>query len=109
MDESDHERDLQSLRDKLSDEVSIVSWHALEPHAQRHALFWVNTQLDLVEVAVSIALDDVDSVEAWHTAKLLLRATPTPPKDYAAFHVLIVQPFVLAQPLELPLQSEKIH
>ena len=109
MDESDHERNTQSLHDKLSDEVSIVSWSALEPHAQRNALFWVNTQLDLVEVAVSVALDDVHSVGAWHTAKLLMRATPTPPKDFLAFHVLIVQPFVLAQPLELPLQSEEIH
>ena len=109
MGESDHERDAQSLHDKLAAEVSVVSWSALAPHAERGALFWVDRQLDLVEVAVSFALDDARSVKAWHEAELLLPAASSPPQDFAAFHFLIVQPFVLAKPLELPAQSDEIH
>ena len=107
--ESDRDRDAQSLYDKLSAEVSVVSWSGLEPHAERGALFWVDRKLDLVEVAVSFALDDTRSVGAWHEAKLLLPAANTPSKNFAAFNFLIVQPFVLATPLELPTQGEDIH
>ena len=105
----DREGDAQSLYDKLAVEVSVASWSALESHAKRGALFWVDRQLDLAEVAVSIALDDVPSVKVWRQAQLLLPAASTPPENFAAFHFLIVQPYVLATPLELPTQSEEIH
>ena len=109
MGEGDHERDARSLHDKFNAELSVASWSALAPHAERGGLFWVDRQLDLVEVAVSFALDDARSVQAWHEAQLLLPAALKPPQDFAAFHFLIVQPFVLAQPLELPAQSDEIH
>ena len=109
MGERDPERDARSLHDKFIAELSVASWNALAPHAERGALFWVDRQLDLIEVAVSFALDDTRSVQAWHEAQLLLPAALQTPQDFAAFHFLIVQPFVLAQPLELPAQSEEIH
>ena len=59
MDSHDRKGGNQSLYDKLAAEVSVASWNALKSHADRGALFWVDRQLDLVEVAVSIALDDV--------------------------------------------------
>ena len=99
----DPERD--ALYEKLSAELSVVSWSALAPHAERDSLFWVDRSLSLVDVAVSVALDDARSVGAWHEAGLLLRAAPTPPQDFVAFEFLIVQPFVLAAPLELELSS----
>ena len=92
----------QQLIQKLSGEVGVVSWEALSPHAERGALFWVDQSLDLVKVGVSLALDDTSSVRAWHDAKLLLPATALNPKQFAAFRFLIIQPFVLAMPLELP-------
>ena len=107
MGESDHERDAQSLHDKLAAEVSVVSWSALAPHAERGALFWVDRQLDLAEVATCMALDEARSVGAWHQAGLLLPASTTPPQDFVAFEFVIVQPFVLATPLELPESSEE--
>ena len=92
----------QQLVQKLSGEVGVVSWEALSPHAERGALFWVDQSLDLVEVGVSLALDDSSSVKAWHEAQLLLPAAALNPKQFAAFRFLIIQPFVLAMPLELP-------
>ena len=46
------------IYEKLSGEVSVVSWSALAPHAERGALFWVDRQLDLAEVATCMALDE---------------------------------------------------
>jgi hypothetical protein len=102
--EDQHDSDLSrdSLIEKLSAELSVASWSALAPHAERGALFWVDRTLNIVDVAVSFALDDARSVEAWHQAGLLLPASSSSSQDFAAFEFLIVQPFVLATPLELP-------
>ena len=91
-----------ALAKKLSAEVGVVSWEALSPHASRGALFWVDAQLDLVEVGVALAMDDVKSVRTWHEEGMLLLASASGPEDFSAFRFLIVQPFVLAAPLELP-------
>lgn len=102
MADPDRPEERQALYEKLSAELSIVSWSALSPHAERGALFWVDKQLDLVEVAMCMALDEAVAIGAWHEAGLLLPAAQNAPPDFAAFRFLIVQPFVLATPLELP-------
>ena len=96
------------IYEKLSGEVSVVSWSALAPHAERGALFWVDRQLDLAEVATCMALDEARSVGAWHQAGLLLPASASPPQDFVAFNFVIIQPFVLATPIELPELSETL-
>lgn len=96
------ERENSSLYTKLSAEIGVVSWEALAPHAERGGLFWVDQSLDLAQVGVSLAIDDAASVKAWHEAKLFLPAALKPPEDFAAFRFLIIQPFVIATPMELP-------
>ena len=98
---SPREPEHEALYQKLYSEVGVASWSALSPHAERGALFWVNQTLDLVEVGVSLALDDTISVKAWHEAQLLLPAAPQDPQDFAAYRFLIIQPFVIATPLDL--------
>ena len=90
-----------ALYQKLYSEVGVASWEALSPHAERGALFWVNQNLDLIEVGVSLALDDTSSVKAWHDAELLLPAALQAPQDFAVYRFLIIQPFVIATPLDL--------
>ncbi len=89
------------LYEKLSADVGIATWDALAPHAERGGLFWVDQTLDLVEVGVSLAVDDASSVKAWHEAELFLPAAPQAPSEFAAFRFLIIQPFVIAAPLDL--------
>jgi hypothetical protein len=89
------------LYEKLSADVGIATWDALAPHAERGGLFWVDQSLDLVEVGVSLAVDDASSVKAWHEAELFLPAAPQAPSEFAAFRFLIIQPFVIAAPLDL--------
>jgi hypothetical protein len=103
---SEQKEECASLLQRLSGEIGVVSWEALAPHAERGALFWVDQSLDLAEVGLCVALDDVDFVQAWHEAELLLPAAPSKPEEFAAFRFLIVQPFVLAMPLDLPEANE---
>ena len=98
----------ESLFKKLSAEVGVASWEALAPHAERGALFWVDHSLELAEVEVSLALDESDSVKAWHQAELILAAASSAPQDFGAFRFLIIQPFVIAAPLELPPVNDPI-
>ena len=89
------------LYEKLAADVGIATWEALAPHAERGGLFWVDQSLDLIEVGVSLAVDDARSVQAWHDAQLFLPAAPKAPTEFAAFRFLIIQPFVIASPLDL--------
>lgn len=89
------------LYEKLAAEVGIATWDALAPHAERGGLFWVDQSLDLIEVGVSLAVDDANSVQAWHKAQLFLPAAPQAPTEFVAFRFLIIQPFVIAAPLDL--------
>ena len=89
------------LYKKLAADVGIATWDALAPHAERGGLFWVDQSLDLIEVGVSLAVDDASSVKAWHEAKLFLPAALQAPTEFAAFRFLIIQPFVIASPLDL--------
>ena len=89
------------LYEKLAADVGIATWDALAPHAERGGLFWVDQSLDLIEVGVSLAVDDANSVKAWHDAQLFLPAASEAPTELAAFRFLIIQPFVIASPLDL--------
>lgn len=91
------------LRARLGTEVLRTSWADLAPHHARGALLLAAGELDLLEVGVAIASDDASAVEAWLREGRLRRATDPECAAWAeappAFQVLILQPFVLAQPL----------
>lgn len=92
------------LRDKLAGEVATAGWALLEPHFRRDALFVVADELDLVDAAVAIADNDVATVQRWIEEQRLVRPTPEQAERWArkghpGFRLVIVQPFVLVQPL----------
>ena len=91
-----------ALIEKLSAEVAVVPWSALESHAKRGSLFMIDQGLDLVEVGVSIAMDEHDTVATWIEHGLLNRAQTQPDVDCAGYRFLIIQPFLIAAPLLLP-------
>ena len=95
------------LREKLTQECAIVSWSTLRPHLDRQAVFWVDPQLDLVQVAVSIALDRVSEIQDYLNQGHLSKAGQEPlvsneGQEAIGYKVLIVQPYVIACPLYLP-------
>lgn len=93
----------EALRDKLAGEILKASWADLAPHHARGALVLAAGELDLVDVAVAIATDDGPAVQGWMATGRLTRAAPELAEawsdDAPWFQAVIVQPFVLAQPL----------
>lgn len=96
---------MQDLRAELAETLDQAEWNWLSPHAKRNSLIVVAQELDLVDVGVAIANDNVPSVQRWISEQLLYK-----PSDFQVevwnrnptqrFNALIVQPYVLIQELK---------
>lgn len=97
----------QDLKAELAEMVGPAEWRWLSPHADRGAVLLVDEGLDLVEVGLAIARDDVTRVSHWISEALLTRPSPLQMETWAQatgkqFQTLIVQPFVLVQSSSTP-------
>ena len=91
---------MTSIQAQLAQDLADVSWKDIIPHCQRDAVIVVYEGLDIVEVGVAIAQDNIAQVQVWVEEQLLQKPTaqqlslwnqfPEQP-----FSVLIVQPYVL--------------
>lgn len=97
------EEQKKQLIEKFKSELEQADWNALKAHHERGALFLVAGDLDLYEVACSIALDDVDSVKAWIESEKLIQPGEDEVKTWEADEYrklgsfLILQPYVILQ------------
>ena len=57
--------ELDPLRQDLLEQTARISWHELQPHYARGALVLVAEDMDLVETAVQLRLDNKQQFEAW--------------------------------------------
>ncbi|MEB3290652.1 MAG: DUF2288 domain-containing protein [Leptolyngbya sp.] len=92
----------QDLKAELTEMVGPAEWRWLSPHADRGAVVLVDALLNLPEVGLAIATDDVATVNRWMAEALIARPTPTQLATWGQnqgkrFLSLIVQPFVLVQ------------
>lgn len=95
---------MQDLRAELAETLDEAEWEWLIPHAKRDALVVVAEQLDLIDVGVAIASDDVAIVQNWISEALIVKPSLDQLSDWNSdrtkrFNTLIVQPYVLVQPL----------
>lgn len=95
---------MQDLRAQLAETLDEAEWEWLIPHAKRDALVVVAEQLDLIDVGVAIAQDDVAIVQNWISETLIAKPSLDQLSDWNSdrtkrFNTLIVQPYVLVQPL----------
>jgi hypothetical protein len=93
---------MQDLRTELAATVDEAEWEWLIPHAQREAVIVVAPELDLIDVALAMASDNVSSVQGWIGEQLIYKPSTAQLSDWNAnrtkrFNSLIVQPFVLVQ------------
>lgn len=93
---------MQDLRSKLATMVDEAEWEWLIPHVQRDAVVIVDPNLDLVDVGVAIASDNVTAVQRWISEQLIHKPTSDQLTDWSSdrshrFNALIVQPYVLVQ------------
>lgn len=85
-------------------------WLDLAPQLARGALLLAEPELDFLDVASAIAADDAARVEAWLRAGKLRRAAEPDGTMYEAdpalrFQFVVVQPWVLAQPIVSAVES----
>jgi hypothetical protein len=91
---------MSDIINQLLEEQADTEWSSLIPHAKRDALIVVDSSLELVDVGVAVASDNVSLVQRWIDEQLIHKPSlaelstwnDEPTKQ---FHTLIVQPFVL--------------
>ena len=92
----------QEIYEKLKGEIESATWEPLENHHKRGALIIVDNELDLIEVGVQIALDDVEMIKSYLKNIKLIQPSERDIEDIKKdedlmFQFIIVQPYVLAQ------------
>lgn len=93
---------MSDLRVELEQALDEAEWNWLAPHAQRDSVIVVSPGMDLLDVGVAIATDNLPSVQRWIAEALIQKPTPAQLSDWNAhqakrFYALIVQPYVLIQ------------
>lgn len=93
---------MQDLRAELAQDLDEAEWNWLIPHVQRDALVMVAQELDLLDVGVAIASDNVSSVQQWIGEQLIYKPSLGQLAQWNGdrtkrFNTLIVQPYVLVQ------------
>lgn len=90
------------LRAELAEIMAEIEWNWLIPHAKRDALVMVTQGLNLLDVGVAIANDNVTAVQQWIGEQLIYKPSPAQLATWnqqptRQFMALIVQPYVLVQ------------
>lgn len=90
------------LRQKLKSEIDVAEWAWVKPHAEQDRVIVVSQDLELLEVAVTVAAGDLPQVESWMKETLLTKPTREQLRTYNSderrtFQCVIVQPWVLIQ------------
>ncbi|MGK7877030.1 MAG: DUF2288 domain-containing protein [Xenococcaceae cyanobacterium] len=91
---------MSNLKAQLREELAEAEWSSLIPHAQRSGLIVVSPSLDLIDVGVAIAGDNVALVQHWISEQLIYKPSSDDLSTWNTqpdkkFSTLIVQPFVL--------------
>lgn len=93
---------MDDIREKLQEELDTVDWRSLRPQLCRDSVILVAPELDLVEVAWSVAKDRSAEVSGWIGSGQLRKPGV---EELAAweremdkpFRLLIVAPYLLIQ------------
>lgn len=90
------------LKEKLNKEVLETNWPPLVDHFARGAVYLVDRELDLVEVGLTMADDDVSRIKSYLDDGLMYPPTPEEATSFSEdeslfFNMLIIEPYVLIQ------------
>ncbi|MDI1449121.1 DUF2288 domain-containing protein [Polyangium sp. 6x1] len=88
------------MRERIAETLGDVHWADLRAHLARDAVIIVDDALDLLDVGVALAKNDVPAVDAWIREGKLKKPTAEELTVWsldtsARFPAAIVQPFVL--------------
>lgn len=90
------------LKEKLSSEVLETTWKPLAEHYARGVVYYLEPELDIVDVGEAMATDEVGVIKKWLDDGLLYTPTTDQATQFAddldqKFAMLIIEPYVLIQ------------
>ncbi|MDZ7960732.1 MAG: DUF2288 domain-containing protein [Aulosira sp. DedQUE10] len=93
---------MPDLRAELAENVDEAEWEWLIPHVKRDAVILVTLGLDVLDVGVAIASDNIPQVQLWIDEQLITKPSTVQLGEWNSnpqkrFQTLIVQPYVLIQ------------
>lgn len=95
--------DAMSQEEKVAKYTGDVDWSYLRPHYKSGAMIYVDPSLELKDVAKAFTDDDKEKVGAWMKKADLVKPSSLHADwweyDKTRFTAVVVNPFVLAQPL----------
>ena len=95
--------DAASIREKLANDIGVVPWSYLAPHAAAGSLIFVDPELKLVDVGAAISNNRADLVQGWLKSGDLLKIEAIHAAQWedgkTDFEALVVLPFVLCRPV----------
>ena len=89
-------------REELTLLLDEADWGCLRAHLARGGLIFINSSLDLIDVAINITCDNTDIIEKWITDDKIGKPTEDQINSWdddkqKLFAMLIVSPYVLIQ------------
>ena len=94
---------MSDLKTQLEKDLATISWQEILPHAKRDAVVVIDQDLDILDVAEAIALDNSSQINDWILHQLIAKPsaqqlTKWNSEPKLAFTAAIVQPFVIIKP-----------
>lgn len=90
------------LRANINNETSQINWSELQRFFAGGWLIYVNSNTNLLDVAVAFSLDDKEKVSKWLTSGEIAKVTDEQAKiwheENATFWANVIKPWVLIQP-----------
>ena len=94
-------QDQDLLRTKINAETAKMAWLELQRCFAAGKVMWVDSKLDLVDVALAMHQDDIDQVKNWSESQQLSVVSDDQAKDWVAAEssrwTVVVKPWVLVQ------------
>ncbi|MBD2578785.1 DUF2288 family protein [Oscillatoria sp. FACHB-1406] len=90
------------LREEIAQSLDEAQWDWIMPHAKRDAAIVVSPELDLLDVGVAIANNEVSRVQDWIERQLIQKPSLDQLSEWnenpsKRFKAIIVQPYVAIQ------------
>jgi len=96
--------DIDTLRANINNETSQINWNELQRFFAGGWLIYVDTNINLLDVAVAFSQDNKEQVSKWLTSGEVAKVTDTQAKHWqennASFWANVVKPWVLIQPTD---------
>lgn len=94
--------DMAVTKEELATKIDVADWDMLRAHLERGGLIVVDPMLELIDVAVAVANDDVKSIERWIASGVVGKPAVPQVEQWdkekgKSFLSLIVSPYVLIQ------------